>query len=164
VPRARTPSPAARCRPSNDEVLPESAPCLYPGLVMVLIWLPGEMHRRLSEGVPAWSRSRKLLNEATEMHYAAGVRRLSCDLADALALLRVAERVYPESAPLIRIAIRKAGQGTSSPMMTDLPGHAGELYPEPERLPLLASVHVLVFGFSVLQFLDRMRELFRRVL
>jgi hypothetical protein len=133
---------------------------------MILIWLPGEMHQRLLEGLPAWSRIHKLLSEATETHYAAGVWRLGCDLPDALALLQVAERVYPESVPLIRIAIRKAGQATSPPVMKDPPGDARELYPEPERLPLrrLASVHLLLFSFPVLHFLDRVRELVRRVL
>jgi len=75
---------------------------------MVRIWLPADTYRRLLETLPGWSRAHKVLSDATEMHYAVGVRRVSCDLPDALALLQVAERVYPESAPLIRIAIRKA--------------------------------------------------------
>jgi hypothetical protein len=135
---------------------------------MVHIWLPAEIHGRLLEALPAWTRPHRLLNDATEMHHAAGVRRIACDPSDALALLQVAERVYPESAPLIRIAIRKAGVTpitAAPPSTSDLPGQARELYAEQDARPLhrLAGVHLLVFSFQILQVLDRVRELVRRV-
>ena len=144
---------------------------VYAGFVMVHIWLPADTHRRLLDGLPGWSRTHRLLVDAMEMHHAVGVRRVSCDVPDALALLQVAERVYPESAPLIRIAIRKAGstafEHRPSPSAKPEPaGHGRDLYPEPRPLPLqrLASVHLLVFSFPILQALDRVRELVRRVL
>src|SRR5262245_11400142 len=123
---------------------------------MVLIWLPAETHGRLLEALPAWTRPHRLLSDAAEMHHAAGVRRIACDPADALALLQVAERVYPESAPLIRIAIRRAGvtptpYSVAPPPVFEAPLQARELYPEPEVRPLrrLVSVHLLVFGLQV---------------
>ena len=138
---------------------------------MVHIWLPADTHRRLLEGLPAWSRTHSLLVDAIEVHHAAGVRRVSCEVPDAHALLQVAERVYPESAPLVRIAIRKAGSAApdqkSPPAVTaDPTPPERDLYPEPEPLPLqrLAGIHLLVFSFPVLQYLDRVRELVRRVL
>ena len=108
---------------------------------MVRIWLPADTYRRLLETLPAWSRAHKALNDATEMHYAVGVRRVSCDLPEALALLQVAERVCPESAPLIRIAIRKARTTHSAhnvvpPQLPDLPGQARDV--RPQLLPLRA--------------------------
>jgi hypothetical protein len=138
---------------------------------MVNLWLPADTHRRLLEGLPGWSRTHQLLTEAIEVHHAVGVRRVRCDGADAFALLQVAERVYPEAAPLIRIAIRKAGspahgdQAPAPSATADSDEPARELYPEPEppSLRRLASVHVLVLSFQLLQFLDRVRELVRRV-
>jgi hypothetical protein len=139
---------------------------IYPGLVMVRIVLPPDVHRRLLEALPGWSQAHKLLSDATEMHYAVGVRRVSCTLPDALALLHVAERVYPESAPLIRIAIREA-RSTYSPVPR-LPPELRRLardLPPPQPLPLrrLAGLHFLVLTFPVLHFLDRVRELLRRL-
>jgi hypothetical protein len=136
---------------------------------MVRIMLPADTHRRLLEALPGWSRAHKLLDDATEMHYAVGVRRVSCDLPDALALLQVAERVSPESAPLISIAIRKAGTKHSPhsylpPVPPNLRGQARDLRPQLLPLRRLASLHLLVFSFQVLQVLDRVRELLRRLL
>lgn len=143
---------------------------------MVRIWLPADTYRGLLETLPDWSRAHKLLNDATEMHYAVGVRRVSCDLPDALALLQIAERVYPESAPLIRIAIRKARTTHSThtyvpPKLPALPGQARHLRPRllplrPRLLPLraLASLHLVVFSFQALHFVDRVREVLRRLL
>ncbi len=136
---------------------------------MVRIWLPADTYRRLLEALPDWSRARKVLNDATEMHYAVGVRRVSCDLSDALALLQVAERVYPESAPLIRIAIRKARTTPKArtdlpPQRPDLPGHAHDHRPRLLALRALASLHLLVFSFQALHVVDRVRELLRRLL
>jgi hypothetical protein len=142
---------------------------IYPGFIMVRIWLPADTYRRLLETLPGWSRVHKVLAEATEMHYAAGVRRVSCDLPDALALLQVAERVYPESAPLIRIAIRKARTtpGTHNPMPPPHPlellGQARDLRPQLLPLRALASLHLLVFSFQALHFADRVREVLRRL-
>lgn len=138
---------------------------------MVLIWLPADIHGRLLEALPGWTRPHRLLSDATETHHAAGVRRIACDPADALALLQVAERVYPESAPLIRIAIRKAGVTPTAYSVAppapvfEAPMPARELYPEPEVRPLrqLVSVHLFVFGFQILQVLDRVREIVRRL-
>jgi len=105
------------------------------------------------------------------MHHAAGIRRVSCEVPDALALLQVAERVYPESAPLIRIAIRKAGASVAGPRsapasVADAIEQTRELYPEPEPRPLrrLASVHLLMFALQAFQQLDRLRDLVRRAL
>jgi len=136
---------------------------------MIRIWLPADTYRRLLETLPAWSRVHKVLTDATEMHYAVGVRRVSCDLPDALALLQVAERVYPESAPLIRIAIRKAPIAPSThhslpPQLLDLPGRARDLRPQLLPLRALASLHLLVFSFQALHFVDRVREVLRRLL
>jgi hypothetical protein len=136
---------------------------------MVCIWLPADTYRRLLETLPDWSRAHKVLNDATEMHYAVGVRRVSCDLPDALALLQVAERVYPESAPLIRIAIRKARTTHSThkslpPQLPDLPRQARDRRPQLLPLRALASLHLLVFSFQALHFVDRVRELLRRFL
>lgn len=137
---------------------------------MVHIWLPADTHGRLLEALPAWTRPHRLLNDALEMHHAAGIRRIACEPSDALALLHVAERVYPECAPLIRIAIRRAGVTPLTchvvpPPASEPPGEARELYPEPEARPLrrMAGVHVLVFGFQILQVLDRVREVVRRL-
>ena len=136
---------------------------------MVRIWLPADTYRRLLETLPAWSRVHKVLTDATEMHYAVGVRCVSCDLPDALALLQVAERVYPESAPLIRIAIRKAPITPSThnslpPQLLDLPGRARDLRPHLLPLRALASLHLLVFSLQALHFVDRVREVLRRLL
>jgi len=141
---------------------------------MIRIWLPADTYRRLLETLPAWSRVHKVLTDATEMHYAVGVRRVSCDLPDALALLQVAERVYPESAPLIRIAIRKAPITPSThhslppqlppPQLPDLRGRARDLRPQLLPLRALASLHLLVFSFQALHFVDRVREVLRRLL
>ena len=156
----RSPAEARR-----DEVAPddprqkcvrEIERCIYPGLSMVRIWLPADTHRRLLETLPDWSRTHKLLNDATEMRYAVGVRRV------------IAERVYPESAQLIRIAIRKA-RTTHSPQKhvpprpPDLPGQARDLHPQLLPLRALASLHLLVFSFQALHFVDRVRELLRRL-
>ena len=137
---------------------------------MVRIWLPADTYRRLLETLPDWSRVHKVLTDATEMHYAVGVRCVSCDLPDALALLQVAERVYPESAPLIRIAIRKARITPSTrnslplQLLPDLPGRARDLRPQLLPLRALASLHLLVFSFQALHFVDRVREVLRRLL
>ena len=136
---------------------------------MVRIWLPSDTYRRLLEALPGWSPAHKVLNDATEMHYAVGVRRVSCDLSDALALLQVAERVCPESAPLIRIAIRKAPITHSThqelpPHRPDLPGHARDRRPQLLALRAVASLHLLVFSFQALHVVDRVRELLRRLL
>jgi hypothetical protein len=136
---------------------------------MVRIWLPADTYRRLLEALPGWSPAHKVLNDATEMHYAVGVRRVSCDLPDALALLQVAERVSPESAPLIRIAIRKARTMPSAhhavpPQRPDLPGHARDRRPQLLPLRALASLYLLVFSFQALHVVDRIRELLRRLL
>jgi hypothetical protein len=135
---------------------------------MVRIWLPPDTHQRLLEGVPGWSRAHKVLSDAAETHYAAGVRRISCDLHDALALLQAAERVYPEAAPLIRIAIRKVP--TAPSVHTDVPRQHDELIDDrdlrPQGVPLrvLASLQILAFSLQTLPFLDRVRELVRRFL
>jgi len=136
---------------------------------MVRIWLPADTYRRLLETLPDWSRAHKVLNDATEMHYAVGVRRVSCELPDALALLQVAERVCPESAPLIRIAIRKApithgAHNDLPPQLPDLPGQARDVRPQLLPLRALASLYVLVFSFPALHFADRVREPLRRLL
>jgi hypothetical protein len=131
---------------------------------MVRIWLPPDTHQRLLEGVPGWSRAHKVLSDAAETHYAAGVRRISCELHDALALLQAAERVYPEAAPLIRIAIRKVPAAPSAHM--DVPRH-DELIDDRDLRPqvplrVLASLQILAFSLQTLPFLDRVRELVRR--
>jgi hypothetical protein len=141
---------------------------IYPGFIMVRIWLPTDTHQRLLETLPGWSQAHKVLDDATEAHYAVGVRRVSCELPDALALLEVAERVYPESAPLIRIAIRKARTAHSThkplpPKRPDLPRQARDLRAPLLSLRALASLHVLVFSFHTLHFVDRVRELLRRL-
>ena len=134
---------------------------------MIRIWLPADTCQRLLEAVPAWSRTHTVLTDATEMHYAAGVRRVSCDLPDALALLQVAERVYPECAPLIRIAIRKARTAPSPhravpPPPPALPGPARHRRPRLLPLRALASLHLVVFSFQTLHLVERARELLRR--
>jgi len=136
---------------------------------MVRIWLPADTYHRLLEAVPGWSRVYKLLNEATEMHYAVGVRRVSCSLPDALALLQVAERVYPECAPLIRIAIRKAGAAPHAyshvpPLRQDPPALGADRRPQLLSLRSLVGLHGLVFSFQILSFLDRVRDVLRRLL
>ena len=143
---------------------------LYSGLVMVHIWLPADTHRRLLAGLPSWSPAHKPLNDATEMGYAVGVRRVSCRLSDAMALLQFAERVQPESAQLIRNAIRKAGT-THSPHSYSAPPRPPSLRPRardrrPQRPPLrrLATLYLFVFTFQVLHCVDRSRELLRRLL
>ncbi len=136
---------------------------------MVRIWLPSDTYGRLLEALPGWSPAHRALTDAPEMHYAVGVRRVSCDLPDALALLQVAERVCPESAPLIRIAIRKAPMTPSThhdalPQRADLPGHARDRRPRLLALRAMASLHLLVFSFQALHAVDRVRELLRRLL
>jgi len=103
------------------------------------------------------------------MHYAIGVRRVSCDLPDALALLQIAERVDPESAPLIRIAIRKARTTPSThnslpPQRPDLPARARDRRPQLLPLRALPSLYLLVFSFQALHVVDRVREVLRRLL
>jgi hypothetical protein len=92
---------------------------------MVHIWLPADAHRRLLEALPTWSPAHKPLNDAAEMEYAVGVRRVSCRLSEAMALLQFTERLFPESAPLIRNAIRKTGatHSTRSHSVPPLPGN-----------------------------------------
>ena len=134
---------------------------------MVRIVLPPDVHRRLLEALPGWSQAHKLLSDATEMHYAVGVRRVSCELPDALALLHVADRVYPESAPLIRIAIRRARSTHSHAprVLPELRRHARDLPPpQPLSLRRLAGLHLLMLAFAVPHVLDRVRELLRRFL
>ena len=137
---------------------------------MVRIWLPADTRRRLLEALPSWSRAHKVLIDATEIDHAVGLRRVSCSLADALTLLQVAERVHPESAPLIRIAIRKARamHSTLSPLVQPLPPalprQACDRRPSVAHLRRQATLHLLVFTFPVLRFLDRARELLRRFL
>jgi hypothetical protein len=156
-------------RRQHEKLFREIGQSIYPGFIMVRIWLPADTYGRLLEALPDWSRAHKALNDATEMHYAVGVRRVSCDLPDALALLRVAERVCPESAPLIRIAIRKAPNTHSThhdlpPQRPDLPGPARDRRPRLLALRALASLHLLVFSFQALHVVDRVRELLRRLL
>lgn len=141
---------------------------VYPGLVMVRIWLPADVHGRLLEGLPDWAPTHQVLEEATEMHYAVGVRRVTCGLPDALALLKRAETVYPEAAHLIRIAIRKAGAtpGTRNhvePVADPPPAPSHDLRPRFSVLESLASVHILVFSFQALHLLDRARDVLRRL-
>ena len=135
----------------------------------VQIWLPAETHQRLLEGLPGWARTHKLLDEASEMDHVAGVRRVRCEAPDAVALLQLAERVHPDAAPLIRMAIRRAGATPSdsrslAAVTPDPVRPTTDLYPEPEphRLQQLVSVHLLVFGFQIFQLVDRVRELVRR--
>lgn len=137
---------------------------------MVRIWLPADTRRRLLEALPSWSRAHKVLIDATEIEYAVGLRRLSCTLPDALALLQVAERVDPESAPLIRIAVRKARAMHSmrsplvQPLPPALPRQVRDRRSSVAHLRRQATLHLLVFTFPVLQLLDRARELLRRIL
>jgi hypothetical protein len=136
---------------------------------MIRIWLPADAHRRLLEGLPAWAPAHRALQEAPETHYAVGVRRVTCEMPEAQILLKIAERVYPESAQLIRMAIRKAGT-TPSPRprthIEPLPAPRPRSHDHrPRRLSLahsLASVHVLVFTFQALSVLDRARDVLRR--
>ncbi|RPH80066.1 MAG: hypothetical protein EHM88_13260 [Candidatus Rokuibacteriota bacterium] len=136
---------------------------------MVRIWLPADTRRRLLEALPSWSRAHKVLIDATEIDHAVGLRRVSCSLPDALALLQVAERVHPESAPLIRIAVRKARAMHSmlsplvQPLPPALPRQVRDRRPSVAHLRQ-AMLHLLVFTFPVLRFLDRARELLRRFL
>lgn len=101
------------------------------------------------------------------MQYAVGVRRVTCDLPDALALLKRAERVYPEAAHLIRIAIRKAGATHRSRSHIAPPPEpqrrSHDLRPRLSLLHSLASVHILVFSFQVFHLIDRVRYGFRRL-
>jgi len=137
---------------------------------MVRIWLPADTRRRLLEALPSWSRAHKVLVDATEIDLAVGLRRVSCSLPDALALLQVAERVHPESAPLIRIAIRKARAMHSmlsplvQPLPPALPRQVRDRRPSVAHLRRGATLHLLVFTLPVLRFLDRARELLRRFL
>ena len=137
---------------------------------MVHIWLPADAHRRLLEALPSWSPAHKPLDEATQVDYAVGVRRVSCRLSDAMALLQFAERFYPESAPLIRSAIRKAATTPSTrryslpPLPPNLRGPARHGRWQLAPLRRLASLHLLVFTFQVLHYVDRSRELLRRLL
>ena len=139
---------------------------------MVLIWLPDEAHRRLLQAAPGWSRVHKVLSDAAETDYAIGVRRVRCDLLDADALLQAAERIYPECAPLIRIAIRKAR--TASGVPAQLPSPSDRvLYEDPPvytrdrraqlvRLRAVASIQLVALSLQALPFVDRVRDLFRR--
>ena len=141
---------------------------------MVLIWLPTDAHRRLLQAAPGWSRVHKVLSEAGETQYAVGVHRVRCDLLDADALLQAAERIYPECAPLIRIAIRKAriaaGVPTQAPsppdrvLYEDPPVYAHDRRSQLVRLRALASVQLLALSLQALPFVDRVRDLFRRFL
>ena len=148
----------------------ETEPAYLSWALMVRIWLPTDTRRRLLEALPTWSRAHKALIDATEIDYAVGLRRVSCTLPDARGLLQVAERVDPESAPLIRIAIRKARATHSTPgplvpsLPPALPRQARERRASVAHLRRLVTLHVLVFTFPVLQFLDRAREFLRRVL
>jgi hypothetical protein len=141
---------------------------------MVLIWLPADAHRSLLQAAPGWSRVHKVLSDATETHYAVGIRRVRCDLLDADALLQAAERIYPECAPLIRIAIRKARTASGVPvhvpspsdrvLYEDPPVYARDRRSQLVRLRALASVQLLALSLQALPFVDRVREIFRRFL
>jgi hypothetical protein len=137
---------------------------------VVHIWLPADSHRRLLAALPTWSPAHKPLNDAIEMEYAVGVRRVSCRSSDAMALLQFTERLVPESAPLIRNAIRKAGtaHGPRSHFVPPLPPDrrppARECRPRRPPLRRLAAVSLVVFAFQLLHWVDRGREPLRRFL
>lgn len=165
-------APADRCQqtPPGQKFVREIGWCLYPGLVVVHIWLPADVHRRLLEGLPSWSPAHEPLNDATEMECAVGVRRVSCRLSDAMALLQFAERLYPESAPLIRNAIRRTGttHSTRSHSVPPLPGNPRRSVrdgrPQRPALRRLATLYLVVFSFQFLHWADRSREALRRLL
>lgn len=164
------PEPADGDANPRTEVCPDRRGFVYPGCCMVRIWLPADAHRRLLAALPEWAPAHRVLKDAPETQYAVGVRRVTCPLQDALALLQVAERVYPESAQLIRIAIRKTGvTHTTQRAVEPLP----DLLPDPPSTDAglrlsphhsLVGAHVLVLGFQLLQLLDRLRDVFRRLL
>jgi hypothetical protein len=136
---------------------------------LVQIWLPADAHRRLSEALPQWSLAHKVLDDAGETKYALGVRRVSCDASTAQVLLELAEHVYPESAQLIRIAIRKAGsirstRGFVPPVPPTRPRRARGRRPKLAPVRRVATVSLLLFTFQVLQWIDRGRDLLRRLL
>jgi hypothetical protein len=137
---------------------------------MVHIWLPADVHHRLLEALPSWSPAHKPLSDAAEMEYALGVRRVSCGVSDATALLQFAERLYPESAPLIRNAIRKADTPQSArrhsvpPPPPNLHRRARDRRSQRPPLRRLATLHLFVLTFQVLHYVDRSRELLRRFL
>jgi hypothetical protein len=137
---------------------------------MVHIWLPADAHRRLLEGLPRWSPAHGPLSDATEMQYAVGVRRVSCRMSDAMALLQLAQRLYPESAPLIRNAIRRAGSTPSTPSHfappVTAPPDPRALGRRPQRPALhrLATLYLFAFAFPLLHGIDRGREVLRRLL
>lgn len=129
---------------------------------MVHIWLPADVHRRLLEALPGWAPAHKALTDATEVVYAVGVRRVSCSMSDAMALLQLAERLYPESVPLIRNAIRKTSTTPSARSHSVPPAPPSR----PHRPPLhrLVALSLFVLTFQVLYYVDRSRELLRRLL
>ena len=133
---------------------------------MVHIWLPADAHRRLLEALPIWSPAHKPLNDAAEMEYAVGVRRVSCRLSDAMALLQFTERLFPESAPLIRNAIRRNGtaQSPRSHFVLPLPDRRPRARAQQPPLRRLAAVSLVVFVFQLIHWVDRSRELLRRFL
>jgi hypothetical protein len=137
---------------------------------MIHIWLPADAHRRLLEALPIWSPAHKPLSDATEMEYAVGVRRVSCRLSDATALLQFTERLYPESAPIIRNAIRKAGTAHSTrsqsvpPLLPAPRPRARDRRPPRLAVGRVAALHLFVFTFQLLHWVDRSRELLRRLL
>jgi hypothetical protein len=136
---------------------------------MVHIWLPADAHRRLLEALPTWSPAHKPLNEAVEREYAVGVRRVSCRLSDAMALLQFSERLVPESAPLIRNAIRRTGAAQSPrshfvPPLPDRRPRTRDRRAQQPPLRRLAAVSFVVFAVQLLHWADRSRELLRRFL
>jgi len=138
--------------------------------VVLHIWLPAETHRRLLEGLPRWSPAHGPLSKATTMESAVGVRRVSCRLSDAIALLQFAERLYPESAPLIRNAIRRAGPGPNArslvvpPLPPDPRRRPRERRPSRPALHRLAAFYLVVLALPLLHGVDRSREVLRRLL
>ena len=137
---------------------------------LISIWLPADAHRRLLEGLPRWSAAHGPLNDATETESAVGMRRVSCRVSDAMALLQFAERLQPESAPLIRNAIRRAGstQGMRRRPVPLRPAPPRRRAPDrsPRRLDLhrLATLYLLVLAFPLFHGLERSREILRRLL
>jgi hypothetical protein len=137
---------------------------------VVHIWLPADTHRRLLEALPIWSPAHKPLTDAAEMQYAVGVRRVSCRVSEAMALLQFTECLFPESAPLIRNAIRKARTAHSPrshfvpPLPPDRGPRARDGRLQRPALRRLATVSLVVFAFQHLHWVERSRELLRRFL
>jgi hypothetical protein len=98
------------------------------------------------------------------------MRRVGCGLSEAAALLQFAERCYPEAAPLIRNAIRRAGSAAPARRHTVPPPRTHPRLRAPDRrrqrpwLHRLATFHLVVFAFQLLHTLDRSRGILRRLL